>query len=96
MEIREFQQHIEELYGSRDRERGLYKSFSWLVEEMGELSRALRRDDPENLELEVADVAAWLVSIASIAGVDVEKAIRKAYGNGCPRCGEKPCGCPIR
>ena len=96
MDIREFQKQIEELYGTRDRDRGLYKSFSWLVEEMGELSRALRREDRENLELEIADVTAWLVSVATIVGVDVEDAVKKAYGNGCPRCHETPCGCPVR
>ncbi len=96
MDIREFQQQIEELYGTRDRERGLYKSFSWLVEEMGELSRALRRGDRENLEMEFADVAAWLVSVATIVGVDIEDVVKKAYGNGCPRCKQTPCGCPVR
>ncbi len=96
MNIREFQQQIDDLYGTRDRDRGLFKSFSWLVEEMGELSRALRRDDRENLELEIADVAAWLVSVATIVGVDVEDAVKKAYGNGCPRCEKTPCACPMR
>ena len=96
MDIREFQQQIDDLYGTRDRERGLFESFSWLVEEMGELSRALRRGDRENLELEFADVTAWLVSVATIVGVDVEDAVKKAYGAGCPRCKETPCGCPMR
>lgn len=96
MEIREFQERIRELYGERDRRRGLFETFAWLVEEMGELSRALRRDDRENLELEFADVAAWLVSVASIVGVDVQDAVQKNYGSGCPRCGENPCGCPMR
>ncbi len=96
MEIREFQQRIADLYGTRDRRRGLFETFSWLVEEMGELSRALRRDDRENLELEIADVAAWLVSVATLVGVDVEDVVRKAYGAGCPRCGQTPCRCPLR
>jgi NTP pyrophosphatase (non-canonical NTP hydrolase) len=96
VDIREFQKQIEDLYGTRDRERGLFKTFSWLVEEVGELARALRRDDRENLEMEIADVTAWLVSVATIVGVDVEDAVKKAYGAGCPRCRATPCACPMR
>ena len=96
MDLGDFQKRIEELYGSRDRERGLFETFSWLVEEVGELSRALRRNDRENLELEFADVTAWLVSVASLVGVDVAACVEKSYGAGCPRCGNTPCDCPMR
>ena len=96
MDIREFQEQIEELYGTRDRARGTFETFAWLVEEMGELSRALRRGDRENLELEFADVTAWLVSVATMLDVDVQDAVKKAYGGGCPKCRETPCGCPMR
>jgi NTP pyrophosphatase (non-canonical NTP hydrolase) len=95
-DLSEFQAKIRELYGKRDEARGLYETFAWLVEEMGELSRALRREDRENLELEFADVTAWLVSVANLVGVDVGKSVDAVYGNGCPRCGGKPCDCPMR
>ena len=26
----------------------------------------------------------------------VEGAVKKAYGKGCPRCGDTPCSCPMR
>jgi len=94
--ISEFQERIRELYEQRDRERGVFETFAWLVEEMGELSRALRRNDRENRELEFADVTAWLVSVATLAGIDVESCCEKAYGEGCPRCGKTPCDCPMR
>ena len=96
MDLREFQARIEELYGDRDRRRGLFRNFSWLVEEVGELSRALRREDRENLELEFADVIAWLVSVANLVGVDVASCVEKSYGAGCPRCAKTPCACPMR
>jgi len=96
MNISEFQERIRVLYGDRDRERGVFETFAWLVEEVGELSRALRRDDRENLEVEFADVAAWLVSMATLAGIDIEACCEKAYGKGCPRCGATPCSCPMR
>jgi NTP pyrophosphatase (non-canonical NTP hydrolase) len=93
--IGEFQEHIRKLYGTRDRARGLFETFAWFVEEVGELSRALRRDDRENLELEFADVMAWLVSVANLANIDVAKCVEQLYSNGCPRCTDTPCTCPM-
>lgn len=93
MEITEFQSRIAELYLERDRERGAARTFAWLVEEIGELSRALRGDDRRNVEEEFADVLAWLVSLASIVGVDVQHAATFRYADGCPKCGTTPCAC---
>jgi NTP pyrophosphatase (non-canonical NTP hydrolase) len=96
MTIREFQKLIEELYYARDAGRGRDRTFLWFIEEIGELSRALARprdDGGKNLREEFADVFAWLVSLASIAGVDVEAAAAEKYGRGCPKCGRTPCAC---
>lgn len=93
MRIAEFQRQIEAVYLERDRERGAARTYAWLVEEVGELSRALRHDDRVNLQEEFADVLAWLVSLASIVGVDVETAAISRYASGCPKCGATPCGC---
>ena len=93
--MREFQDRIERIYGARDRERGLAETFMWFAEEVGELSRALRSRDRKNLAEEFADVLAWLVTLASIAGVDMASAARK-YDRGCPRCGSTPCACARR
>jgi NTP pyrophosphatase (non-canonical NTP hydrolase) len=70
----------------------------WFCEEVGELTRALRRGgesgaDREHLEGEFADVLAWLATLASIRGVDLENAANAKYGKGCPRCGAAPCAC---
>ena len=92
MEIGEFQRRLRVLYGKRDRARGRDATFMWLVEEVGELSRALRRADRANLEEEMSDALAWLVSVATLAGVDMEKAAAR-YAKGCPRCGRAPCAC---
>lgn len=93
MQIQEFQQLIERLYLERDSERGLEGTHMWFCEEVGELTRALRRDTREELEGEFADVLAWLASLASIAGIDLEEAARKKYERGCPRCEATPCAC---
>ena len=92
MKIREFQKQIEAIYYERDSARGLSGNFMWFAEEVGELSRALRRGEKENLEEEFADCMAWLSTLASIAGVDLEKAVQK-YSHGCPRCLKTPCSC---
>ncbi len=90
--MKSFQEQIERIYFSRDEARGWEKTFVWFVEEVGELARALHRDDHQNLEEEFADVAAWLVTLASIRGIDMGAAVGK-YAEGCPRCGGTPCTC---
>lgn len=94
MSIREFQELIDRLYGAKDRARGLEATYMWFAEEVGELTRALRRgDDRANLEEEFADVLAWLSTLASLRGVDLEAAARRKYGKGCPYCRAEPCAC---
>ncbi len=83
MQIRAFQQLIEELYLARDSERGLEGTYMWFQEEVGELTRALRRGaDPAELAGEFADVLAWLVSLASLSGIDIERAALDKYFAG--------------
>ncbi len=93
MGIDEFQRQIEEIYYRKDSARGLAGTHMWFCEEVGELTRALRRDDRQALEGEFADVLAWLSTLASIAGVELEEAARKKYSGGCPRCSATPCAC---
>ncbi len=95
MKIEEFQQVIDDIYGERDRARGTGGTYMWLCEEVGELSRALRKGEQDNLDEEFADVLAWLCTLASMHGVDLEKAAQKKYGAGCPRCSSTPCDCPV-
>ena len=95
MTLAEFQRRIDALYGAKDRGRGLEGTFMWFTEEVGELSRGLRRGvKGAPLEEEFADVLAWLATLASIAGVDLETAALAKYGAGCPRCRATPCRCP--
>jgi NTP pyrophosphatase (non-canonical NTP hydrolase) len=90
--IAEFQLLIRQVYFDKDSRRGVDGTFRWLVEETGELARAVRRDDRANLEEEFADVFAWLASLASLTGIDLEAAIEK-YRQGCPKCKSTPCRC---
>jgi len=96
MTISEFQKLIEAIYFERDRARGRDGTFVWFVEEVGELAKALARpsdDGGRNLREEFADVLAWLSTLASIAGVDLEAAAAEKYAAGCPKCGALPCAC---
>jgi len=94
MTLRDFQKTIEAIYFEKDKARGLEATYMWFAEEVGELTRALRRDDDrENLEKEFADVLAWLSTMASIKGIDLEAAAQKKYGSGCPYCSKTPCAC---
>jgi NTP pyrophosphatase (non-canonical NTP hydrolase) len=95
MEIRDLQARMRETYFERDAARGRDAAFRWLVEEVGELARALRTPDRENLAHEFGDVLAWLSSLANLEGVDLDEAVAR-YGEGCPRCGSVPCRCDPR
>lgn len=88
-----FQKQIEDIYFERDRTRGVDGTTLWFVEEVGELVRAIRRKERKNLEEEFADVYAWLATLASLHGVDLDALGRAKYGKGCPRCRETPCSC---
>lgn len=80
MEISCVQQFMKLEFYERDRQRGLYATFTWLVEEVGELAEAILSGDRNRIEEEIADVVAWTLSIANLLDVDVEKALEKKYG----------------
>ena len=89
----QLQQLIRDTYGDKDGRRGVEGTFMWFMEEVGELSAALRGGSDEERVAEFADVLAWLATLANIAGVDLEAAVQAKYGGGCPGCGRSPCSC---
>jgi len=91
--LRGLQRTILEMYRAKDAARGAEATFLWLAEEFGELATALRSGTQEELALEMADVLAWLATLANIRGVDLDDAVRRKYGLGCPGCGRSPCDC---
>ena len=103
MTLHEFQTLIRRMYHEKDAARGVEGTFMWLTEEIGELATALRNHasgglgdsrTKEELALEFADVLAWLATIAKVVDVDLEAAVAKKYGTGCPGCGQRACVCP--
>lgn len=92
MELGAWQQLMEHTYGERDRGRGVAASVAWLAEEVGEFARAARKGTRQEQVEEMADVLAWLASIANQLGLGLEEAVAR-YADGCPKCGTAPCGC---
>ncbi|HEY2837633.1 MAG TPA: MazG nucleotide pyrophosphohydrolase domain-containing protein [Pirellulales bacterium] len=88
-----FQQLIRDMYYEKDVARGVDGTFMWLMEEIGELASCLRSGTHEERLGEFADVLAWLATIANVAGVDLNEAVQRKYGSGCPGCGQFACTC---
>ncbi|MFH1786735.1 MAG: MazG nucleotide pyrophosphohydrolase domain-containing protein [archaeon] len=93
MEIREFQKLIKDLYQEWDEKRGVDHSYMWLVEEVGELSEAIRKKDRESIKEELADVVAWSATIANLLDMDLEELLKKKYPGKCTYCDSNPCAC---
>jgi NTP pyrophosphatase (non-canonical NTP hydrolase) len=93
MHIHELQEMMRRLYFKRDSERGINGTYNWLVDEVAELGEELKGTDKVATEKEFADVIAWLVSLANIMGIDLEKASINKYSNKCPKCQQSPCQC---
>jgi len=79
MRIRDAQELIKNRFLERDSTRGLFATFAWFSEEVGELAEALLKMDHKLIEEEVADVLAWLLSIANLVNIDVEEAFMRKY-----------------
>jgi len=94
MRLHDLQSLIRTMYHDKDAARGVEGTFMWLTEEIGELATALRSGTHEEQSLEFADVLAWLATIANVVGVDLEEAVARKYGTGCPGCGQLACSCP--
>ena len=84
-----FQKHISDRYEKPDRARGTPGTWLHFSEELGELARALARDDRQNLEEEFADVLAWLCTLATINDVDLATAVIRKYLSSKPPRGHK-------
>ena len=93
MELAALQDVIERTYGERDRARGIPSTVAWLTEELGELAQAVRKGTPADQEHELADVLAWVATLANQLGIDRTAAVER-YRDGCPRCATVPCACP--
>ncbi|MBO60074.1 MAG: MazG nucleotide pyrophosphohydrolase domain-containing protein [Actinomycetota bacterium] len=81
MDLNELQNLMENLYGEDDRDRGLPSTVAWLCEEVGELAQAVRKGSKEEQLHELADVLAWLASIANQLDLSLETAMERYVMN---------------
>lgn len=77
MQIDEFQQLMDRLYGEADRERGMPSTVAWLCEEVGELAQAVRKGTRDQQLHELGDVLAWLASLANQLDLSLEDAAQR-------------------
>lgn len=96
MKIEDAQDMMKRVYLERDRERGIKGTLRRTKEELVELSEAILQKSSQNdLEKEVADVFAWLCSLANLLGINISDAFLAKYTNACSKCRQSPCSCPI-
>jgi len=96
MRLNEYQKLIWNTYRHHDTKRGLENTFKWFLSEIYELKEAIEASDTNQVRYEIADVLAWLLSVANLLDVNLEKEFDVRYGAGCPKCGYIPCKCPYR
>ena len=94
MRIEEAQEMMRRVYLDRDRARGLRGTLERTAEEMEELKEAiLGKHSLEAVGEEVADVFAWLCSLANLMDLDIASAFFSKYNNSCSKCRKSPCEC---
>ena len=97
MDISEFQRLMKDLYYTNDAQRGVHRTGLWLMEEMGELSHELKKFLPAiNLKAvaeEMADIYAWVASLANLLDIDLSEAVLSKYPYKCIKCNQNPCMC---
>ncbi len=94
MDTKEAQDMIRSIYLERDRARGLERTLLRTFEELGELSDAILRSKSRiELSDEIADVFAWVCSIANLLDIDLSEALYSKYSGVCSKCGRTPCEC---
>ncbi len=83
------------IYLERDKSRGVIGTLNRTIDELDELRDAIQNRDSESaIADEVADVFAWLCSIANLMDIDISEAFYKKYSDVCSKCKRSPCECP--
>lgn len=94
MDIKEAQDLIRRIYLERDQDRGMDRTLLRTFQELAELSDAISKGMPvQEIEAEVADIFAWVISIANLLEIDLGEVLLNKYKNACSRCDNVPCNC---
>lgn len=98
----QWQEHLNALYGGRNRQRGGENILNRLFKETGELlslqmmipsTTLILQEIEQEFALELADSLAWTIALANFWGVNIEEAIAERYGSGCWHCHQSSCNC---
>jgi len=79
MHISEFQRLIKEKLYEKDKKMGAIFLLSVLMEEIGELSRAIRKKSKKEIGEEISDVYFTLISIANVLDIEIEPLLIEKY-----------------
>jgi NTP pyrophosphatase (non-canonical NTP hydrolase) len=94
LRIEEAQDMMRRIYLERDRNRGVSGTLSRTFDELDELREAIgNTETKEFIADEVADVFAWLCSLANLLEIDIADAFYKKYTDVCSKCKKSPCEC---
>ena len=94
MDTKDAQALMRRIYYDRDIERGMARTLLRTFQELGELSEAIQSNkSPSEISAEIADVFAWVCSIANLMDIDLSDALYEKYPDVCYRCGKAPCEC---
>ena len=96
MNIKDFQDMMKKIYIHHDSKRGIKATYEWLKSEVEELGEAIEKGGKDEVELEFADVLAWLCSLANLLNVSLEEVALRRYSGKCPKCKSAPCICSFR
>ncbi|MHA1881909.1 MAG: MazG nucleotide pyrophosphohydrolase domain-containing protein [Candidatus Thorarchaeota archaeon] len=95
MKIEEAQDLMRRVYLERDKARGMKGALHRTFQELEELNDAiLNNENSEEIASEIADVFAWLCSLANLLDIDISDAFHKKYTDACSKCKKVPCECP--
>jgi len=94
LRIEEAQEMMRRVYFERDQVRGLEGTLKRTYDELQELREAIEsEEDKIAIADEIADVFAWLCSLANLLEIDVSDAFYKKYSDVCSKCKKSPCDC---
>ncbi len=94
MDIEEAQEMMRRIYFERDRARGVKGTLKRTIDELEELREAIQSNDSTSaIADEVADVFAWLCSLANLLEIDVSEVFYNKYRDACSKCKKSPCNC---
>jgi len=95
LKIEEAQEMMRRIYLERDRARGVEVTMKRTLDEAEELREAIEnKEQMEIISDEVADVFAWLCSLANLLDLDIADAFYAKYSDVCSKCKKSPCVCP--